>query len=245
MAVQRVSKRTEVGGAGTEKDLLNLCFEAQERTPDLFTKQLVTGLTLTTIHAGSETTAGTLGIALAALLLHPQAYEEVKQEIRTAALSAPPQLSEVRKLAYLEACIKESQRVYPLGLDPLERIVPAEGATVAGVWIPGGTTIAINAAALSQQAQIYDPKSFYPITSFEPKRWIDCTSSQRAEMERASLPFGKSPSFTHVSFRFRSVSYGFSPHVWPTSRPPLSTNPAAFPLFSEPLSIFSKPPKPD
>ena len=190
MAVQRVSKRTEAGGAGTEKDLLNLYFEAQDRTPDVFTKQLVTGLTLTTIHAGSETTAGTLGIALAALLLHPQAYEEAKQEIRTTGLSAPPQLSEVRKLAYLEACIKESQRVYPFSLDPLERIVPAEGATVAAVWIPGGTTIAINAAALSQQAQIYDPKNIYPVTSFEPKRWVDCDSSQRADMERASMAFG-------------------------------------------------------
>ena len=200
MAVQRVSKRLEAGGAGTEKDLLNLYFEAHERMPDVFTKQLVTGLTLTTIHAGSETTAGTLGIALAALLLHQRAYEEVKQEIRTAGLPAPPKLSEVRKLSYLEACIKESQRVYPFTLDPTERIVSAEGATVAGVWIPGGTTIAINSAALSQQAQIYDPKSIYLVTSFEPKRWLDCTSSQRADMERASMAFGMFPNHSPSSF---------------------------------------------
>lgn len=44
-------------------------------------------------------------------------------------------------LPYLGACIKEAFRVHPAPGLPLERVVPPQGAEVAGHFVNGGTIV--------------------------------------------------------------------------------------------------------
>jgi cytochrome P450 len=141
LARKRVQERLEKGGAGIHDDLLDRVLQAREKDGETFTLPLVAGITVSMIHAGSETTAHSLAQAFWDLLRNPEVYKKLKAEIRAAGLSSPPQLAEVRKIAFVEACLKESSRLHNLAGNPLERTVPPEGATICGTWIPGGTVV--------------------------------------------------------------------------------------------------------
>lgn len=190
IAAKRVQERIEKGGAASSHhDLLDRYFQAQEKAPNLFDTRRVIALTLTIVHAGSETTGHSLAIAFYNILKHPRVYARLKEEINDANLSFPPQYAEVLKLRFLEACIKESQRVQPLSQGPLEREVPPQGTTISGVFIPGGTVVAANKSALAFDPTIYDPWSQYSVHEYIPERWLDLSLDQLALMDRASLTF--------------------------------------------------------
>ena len=140
---ERLAKGGPNGGAGTGayQDLMDRYFQGREKSPELFSTPTILGLTLSTIHAGSETAGHTLSNLFWALLQNPEAYEKLKKECREADLSSPPKFTEAKHLTYVEACIKESQRLYILIMNPMERTVPPEGATISGVFLPGGTIV--------------------------------------------------------------------------------------------------------
>lgn len=56
-------------------------------------------------------------------------------------ISSPIQDVEARTLPYLQACIKEGLRLFPPVTGLMPKVVPPEGDTFNGVFIPGGTEI--------------------------------------------------------------------------------------------------------
>jgi cytochrome P450 len=60
MAIERVQDRMQKGDAGTHQDLMDSYFQAREKSPALFDIPTISSITLSTIHAGSETTGHTL-----------------------------------------------------------------------------------------------------------------------------------------------------------------------------------------
>lgn len=204
LAKKRLQARLEKGGAGVHHDLLDRLLQARGRDSNTFSLPVVMGLTVSIIHAGSETTAHTVGNVLWDLLRHPEVYQRLKTDIRSAGLSSPPHLAEVRSVPYIEACIKESMRMANLITDPFERVVPANGATICGVWVPGGTvvcmyctlhhfethhltTTAANAAALAYDSSIYGQD----VNEFNPDRWLRGTDQDHVAMERATFAFSQ------------------------------------------------------
>ena len=185
MAIERVNERMEKGGAGAHQDLMDRYFQAHEKVPELFDIPTISSITLSTIHAGSETTGHTLSHVFYQLFQSPAVYERLKKECREADLSSPPKFSEVKQLPFVEACIKESQRLNQLVIFPLEHTVPPEGATICGTFVPGGTVVATNHHALALDASVYGPNPLL----YNPDRWLTANDSQRTEMERASLAF--------------------------------------------------------
>lgn len=141
LAKKRLESRLEKGGAGTANDLLDRFLQAGQKDPEIFQLPVIMGLTISVIHAGSETTAHTLANVFWDLLKNPEIYRRLKADIRGAGFSSPPTEAEVRKVPFVEACIKESTRMHNLVSDPFERLVPAGGATILGVWVPGGTVV--------------------------------------------------------------------------------------------------------
>lgn len=57
-------------------------------------------------------------------------------------------MAALRPLQYLEACVKEANRLHPVVATMPERIVPAGGATIARLYFPAGTIVAINTAGI-------------------------------------------------------------------------------------------------
>jgi hypothetical protein len=91
--------------------------------------------------AGSETSAAALAGATYYLLTNGQAMDKLKAEVRSAFESAEEiSVSSVARLSYLSAVISETLRMYPPQPADLVRIVPPEGANIAGHLVPGGVS---------------------------------------------------------------------------------------------------------
>ncbi|KIW83515.1 hypothetical protein Z517_02760 [Fonsecaea pedrosoi CBS 271.37] len=187
LATERLQTRLDKGGLGTHSDLLDRYLQASERDPATFDRSTIIGLLISTIHAGAETTAASLNVALYYLLANPRTLAKLKAELEDAKLASPPSWQSVSKLRYLEACFKEASRLQPLVLDPMEREVPIDGAgmQISGVYIPPGTVVAINTHALNRDPSIWGDR----VDEFRPERWIEADEGQLSRMERANLYF--------------------------------------------------------
>lgn len=92
------------------------------------------------IVAGSETTSSTLAASFFFLGHHPEALARLRAEIRGAyAAEADVDMKNVPRLAYLSACIEETLRLYPPGVEIPPRVSP--GAEVDGKFVPAGVSL--------------------------------------------------------------------------------------------------------
>lgn len=66
---------------------------------------------------------------------------EVDSATRDGRISSPITEAEARELPYLQAFIKETLRDYPPVTGLMEKVVPQEGYTFNGMFLPGGTEI--------------------------------------------------------------------------------------------------------
>ncbi|KAL1847038.1 hypothetical protein Plec18170_008814 [Paecilomyces lecythidis] len=145
-------------------------------------EQLESEITIS-LFAGSDTTASGLRGTLLHIITNPNVYTKLKTEIDEAVskgfLSSPAQAHEATKLPYLQACIKEGLRIFPPITSLRERVVPPEGDTILGNFVPGGTNIGINmAGSLLSSVFGSDPDIF------RPERWLEADSTTLAQMER-------------------------------------------------------------
>lgn len=185
-ASEIVQERISGGSQKTHKDLLHCFLQARTEAPSVFMAGTVVGLVMSVIHAGFETTSATVTYSMFHILRSPRICEKLRKELESAGLESPPTYRSISKLPYLDASIKEAMRLHPLAADPLEREVPALGATIAGVYIPGGTAVAVNAQHLGLIPEIWGDDC----EEYRPERWLEANDASRAKMERASLVFG-------------------------------------------------------
>ncbi|XRM46065.1 hypothetical protein ABZX51_009122 [Aspergillus tubingensis] len=117
---------------------------------------------------GSETTATVLTGILAYLVNEPPIKERLIQEVRERFESSQDiSLSAAADLSYLTAVIQEGLRLCPPVPWMLPRQVPPGGSTVCGTWLPGGTSVSLQAYTLNR-----DPSRFHAASSFIPDRWL-------------------------------------------------------------------------
>jgi cytochrome P450 len=86
---------------------------------------------------------------------------------------------EVRKLPYLQACIKEGIRIFPPITALRERVTPSEGDTLQGHFIPGGVNIGLNMRGLLLN-EVFGPDA----RVFRPERWLESDPKKLRDMER-------------------------------------------------------------
>ncbi|EON97386.1 putative p450 monooxygenase protein [Phaeoacremonium minimum UCRPA7] len=176
--------------ARTEKsDLLQKFLDGQAKYPDIVSDNEVLGIIMSTIGAGADTTAGTLAYTIYLLCLNPTAAQslmsELQEALRGGTLTNPPKWSQVNRLPYLDAVLKESMRVFPIASWGLDRIVPATGATICGKYIPAGTIVGCQIDAIHLDEDVYGKDA----SEFRPERWIEASEDQKRRMDRAFLAF--------------------------------------------------------
>lgn len=108
-------------------------------------------------------------------------------ELEASALSTPPSFTEVNKLPYLHACLKEAMRMYGVLTFPMERKVPTGGVTICVTFFPEGTTVGcmpsavhMNPAAFGEDAEV-----------FRPERWLEVDEIELRRMEGSFLGFSR------------------------------------------------------
>ncbi|KAF1812194.1 putative P450 monooxygenase [Eremomyces bilateralis CBS 781.70] len=129
--------------------------------------------TLTQITAGSDSTSTALRLALMHIFTHQgpcsKLLEELTNGLKDGKISRPIiRDSEARELPYLQACIKESLRLYPPVTGMLSKNVPPEGDTIDGIFVPGGTSIAWNSWGMCHEKSLYGDDPYV----FRPERWL-------------------------------------------------------------------------
>ena len=67
--------------------------------------------------------------------------KEIDEAVKNGSVSDPVKDSEARALPYLQACIREGLRLFPPASGLLKKVVPPEGDSLNGVFLPGGTEI--------------------------------------------------------------------------------------------------------
>lgn len=172
-------------------DIMTKLLQAHEDNPTKTTRLDIFTMCQSNIGAGSDTTAITLSSIFYHLMTHPNSYRHLQAEIddaaRTGLISDPITFSQAQQLPYLQAVIKEALRIHPATGLPMPRTVPAEGTTIAGRFIPGGSTVGINAWVAHRNTDVYGADA----GSWRPERWLEIESAGRgAEVEKYFFAFG-------------------------------------------------------
>lgn len=166
--------------------MISRYLEIHNQKPEYFTyNDLLIGA-LTGIVAGADTTE----IALAALFHYLQEKPQVMEKLRKELQSVPDPISynDAKVLPYLNACVKETQRVHSSVGTPLWRTVPEPGFEIAGRYFAAGTDVGVN-IWVSQYSSAFAPDP----DTFRPERWIESDEAQLRQMERAHISFGLGP----------------------------------------------------
>ena len=152
--------------------------------------------TVLQIIAGSDTTAAALRGIMLYLLSHPRIYSKLQAEIDAKALEGRHEGiipdSELRKLPYLQAVIKEGMRMHPPITDSVPKRVPDGGDTVSvdgkSVFLPGGALVSYAAWPLHHSKAIFGDDAGV----FRPERWlVEKDEKRMSEMNRThELNFG-------------------------------------------------------
>ena len=78
------------------------------------------------------------------LLKHPKVLTLLREELdANLGDEVVVPYDKVKHLPYLRACLDEAMRIYPPTPFNLPRCTPAEGTTIMGEFIPGGTSVSL------------------------------------------------------------------------------------------------------
>ncbi|KAJ5383743.1 Cytochrome P450 [Penicillium concentricum] len=138
---------------------------------------------LNLVGAGVDTVSLTMTVALYHILSFPEIQRQVYCEAREATPFIRDKLDtqRVRTLPYLAAVIKEALRMYPPVPGRLPRIVPPQGKSYDGKFIPGGTVVSISPYTIQRDPVLFPEPNF-----FKPERWL---ADNTTELERAVIAF--------------------------------------------------------
>lgn len=178
----------------SQPDLLSKFMQAKESRPEFMTDSLVTTMAVSMAFAGSETTAISLSSVFYFLLRHPaclrRLYEELDGRGREGYFAdretGVVTWSESQGLPYLDACVKESFRLHPAPGLPIERIVPPQGADIAGHSVRGGTVVGVNAWVVHRRPEVFGED----VEVFRPERWLVASGKDKGEEERRIKEMG-------------------------------------------------------
>lgn len=185
-------KRGLVGDQDLVDNLLDN-YEQQGEEVKL-TRKNIKGILLETLMAGSETISVALKWTLAEIINHPSVLKKLREEIIGAVgLHKVIHDSDIPKLPYLQAVVKESLRLHPP--TPLILRKCTQGCRIGGYDVVPDSRIIINVYAIMR-----DPGTWKIPTEFIPERFLESpTTNNELRMDVKGenlhyLPFGSASS---------------------------------------------------
>ncbi|KAL1296287.1 geraniol 8-hydroxylase-like [Arachis ipaensis] len=135
----------------------------------LIDKTLIAHLFHDIFVAGTDTTVSTLEWAMSELVRNPQVMEKAKEELGEIVGnngSVPVEESDISKLPYLQAVIKETLRLHP----PVPFLLPRKAeidVDIGGYTIPKDAQVMVNVWNIGRDPSLWDNP-----TLFSPERFI-------------------------------------------------------------------------
>ncbi|XP_028786127.1 cytochrome P450 81E8-like [Neltuma alba] len=143
--------------------MINHLLTLQKSQPEYYTDQIIKGLILVMLLAGTDTSAVTLEWAMSSLLNHPEVLRRARQEIDMQ-IGEEHLIDEqdIMKLPYLQSIVSETFRLHPTAPLLLPHLSSDE-CTIGDYNIPRDTIVLINAWAIHRDPILWsDPLSFKP-----------------------------------------------------------------------------------
>nr|WET52769.1 cytochrome P450 76BK1 [Callicarpa americana] len=181
---ERLKARRTSPASSRKNDMLDTLLDFSEDEGNELSMNDVKHMLLDLFVAGSDTTSSTTEWAMTQLLLHPDKLAKAKQELKTViGENKQVQESDIPKLPYLEAVIKEVFRLHPVGPFLIPRR-SEEDVEVNGYFIPKGSQIFVNVWAIGRDKNVWpNPESF------EPERFLNNNIDYKGQ-DFVLLPFG-------------------------------------------------------
>lgn len=179
-----IDERRERQDAARRTDLLSLLMAALDVDGTQMSPKQLRDEVMTLFIAGHETTALLLAWTWYLLSENPAAESRLHAELRDALAGRAPELSDLPRMPYLHAVMKESLRLYPPAyLMARTSIAPI---TIGGFDFAASTTL-----ISSQWVMHRDPRHFDDPEAFRPERWLEGLESRLPP--GAYYPFGDGP----------------------------------------------------
>ena len=134
--------------------------------------------------AGTDTTSGTIEWAMAELLHNPEKMAKAQRELQEVlGKDGIVQESDISKLPYFQAIVKETFRLHPPG--PLLAPHKAESdVEIRGFTVPKNSQVLVNVWAIGR-----DPSTWSNPNAFVPERFLGCDIDVKGR-DFELIPFG-------------------------------------------------------
>ncbi|CAL5385436.1 unnamed protein product [Camellia sinensis] len=179
---QHRSNESGFGGGERKRTMIEILLSLHDTEPEYYTDENIRSLMLVLLHAGTDTSVGTMEWALSYLLNNPEILRKARIEIdNCVGQDRLIDESDLIKLPYLRCIINETLRMHPAA--PL--LIPHESSadcTVGGFHIPRSTMLLVNMWAIQN-----DPKIWVDSNKFKPERFEGLDGSRDGFM---LMPFG-------------------------------------------------------
>lgn len=180
---ERFLLRKEQGYVPTN-DMLDTLLDLEEDENQGMDRNCMKHLFLDLFAAGTDTTSSTLEWAMTELLCNPRTLSKAQAELEeTIGKGKLPEESDVRRMPYLQAIIKETLRLHPPTPFLLARIA-GENVEMCGFIVPKGAQVLVNAWAIGR-----DPSRWLNPDCFLPERFIGSDIDTRGR-DFELIPFG-------------------------------------------------------
>ncbi|XP_068666213.1 geraniol 8-hydroxylase-like [Aristolochia californica] len=144
-------------------DFLDVLLDYNNDNSFNLSRQDIRNLLVEIFSAGSDTSSSTLEWAMAELLRHPETMAKVRSELLKTLVSGQSiKESDIARLPYLQAVVKETFRLHP----PVPLLIPrrAESSVeISGFTIPKHTQLLVNSWAIGRDEENWsEPLRFWP-----------------------------------------------------------------------------------
>ncbi|KAF8728742.1 hypothetical protein HU200_018020 [Digitaria exilis] len=183
-------RRRRDGNEFVAKDMVDVLLELAD-DPNLevpIERYGVKGFTLDFIGGGTDTSAVTVEWAMSELLRNPEVLAKANEEMdRVISRECLVEEEDITRLPYLEAVVKETMRLHPVGPLLTPRLC-REDVSLGGYDIPAGTRVLINVWTISRDPAVWDAPM-----EFRPERFVGGGSGGGVDVKGQDfelLPFG-------------------------------------------------------
>lgn len=198
-ASQLIQSRREKGITTTKthdrEDLLDQLLQTKEKFPETVTEDVLHGYASTPVFAGGQPVAAITTAVIYFLGKNAAVTTKLQAELRDCGYQMPPNWTELQKMPYLEAVVRETMRYCPLAAALSRREVPSgrDFRLTDGRRVPPGTSVAMLGVATHFNKNIYGADS----DQFRPERWLQKKTESADEyterlrwMNKADLTWG-------------------------------------------------------
>ncbi|CAJ1957678.1 unnamed protein product [Sphenostylis stenocarpa] len=158
-----IHKRLQLADIVNNDDMLDTLLNISQEDGQKMDIKKIKHLFLDLVVAGTDTTSYTIKWAMAELMNNPDAMSKAKRELeQTTGIGNPVEESDIARLPYLHAIIKETLRMHPSAPLLLPRNAKID-VEINGYFIPQGAQIVINEWAIGRNPSTWDnPNLFSP-----------------------------------------------------------------------------------